>query len=63
MIAEPLHRLVKTRQTYPLFVPFQAPRERTLQEKNAAKLEAAIAWLGERWILHPRHSAKRKAAA
>lgn len=60
MIAEPLHKLVRTRQTYPLFVPFQAPRERTLQEKNAQKLREAIAWLGERWILHPDHSPKRR---
>jgi hypothetical protein len=47
----------------PYYVPFQVRQPSTIQERNAEKLRAAIEWLGERWILHPKHSAKRKAGA
>jgi hypothetical protein len=62
VVGGPLHELVRTPYTYqmhPLYVPFQLQPMTTLQERNEVKRQAAIEWLGTRWILHPENNVGR----
>jgi len=61
-VGGPLSELVKTPQTYqahPLYYPFQLQPFTTLADRNEAKRQKAIAWLGTRWILHPQNKVAR----
>jgi hypothetical protein len=43
----------------PMYVPFQLQPLTTLEERNEAKRQRAIEWLGTRWILHPENQVRR----
>jgi hypothetical protein len=59
-----LYDLICTPPTYqvgtqPMYVPFQLQPQLTLEERNEVKRQAAIKWLGTRWILHPENKVGR----
>jgi hypothetical protein len=54
-----LHELACTPKTYPMYIPFQILPILTLEERNEVKRQAAIKWLGTRWLLHPENKVGR----